>query len=91
MNQEQTIREKLEEIRPDLNSKEFKDIYDKMYKKNKGAEMYDNVGLDFTLDYILSDQTQDRLKRVKKKDWEKLNNDTVAKKKILDQALNFLD
>lgn len=48
-----TVREKLEEIRPDINGKEFNHYYDKL-QKDEGAKMYDDFGLGVGLDYILS-------------------------------------
>lgn len=53
----QTNREKLEEIRPDVNSQHFKRYYDAMMYENKGAQMYDAHGLNIGLEYILSNET----------------------------------
>lgn len=38
---EKTIRDKLEEIRPDLHSPLFKKYYHKIHEENKGADIYD--------------------------------------------------
>ena len=52
---QKTVREKLEEIRPDLQTPLFKKYYHKINEEKKGAELYDKLGLGFGLDYILSD------------------------------------
>ncbi len=84
-------KEKLEMIRKDLETEDFTDMYNLILKENRGADIYDSLGLEFGIDHCLSKQTKSKLETISEDDLKRLYQNGEIRRKMVGNALNFLE
>ena len=92
-NKEETVREKLENLRESIDTGDFNHLYKDVFKnENKSAhQLYDQLGLGFAVENIFKDETKAKLKKIPDKKLEKLYKEVSTEHESVKNTLNFLD